>query len=191
MNKLAILEGLLFVVGDEGLTTNKISEILKIENKEVLELVEKLRAIYSSEDRGLALKFLGNTFKLTTKNEHKDYYTALLENEGTNDLSVQALEILAIIAYNQPITRVAIDEMRGVNSGYTMRKLCAKGLIRECGKSDLPGRPNLYKTTNDFLDFFGLSSLEELPPMEQTIASDDEEVNLFSTKYTEELEIIE
>ena len=110
--KKAILEGFLFVVGEDGLTLEQISEVLEISEEEAKELVKELKHDYEDESRGLRIDFLGNRFKLTTKSEHKDYYTKLLENPITNKLSQAALETLAIIAYNEPITRVKVDNLR-------------------------------------------------------------------------------
>ena len=114
----------------------------------------------------LELIFLGNTIKLTTREEHKEYYQKLLEEPTSNCLSQSALETLAIIAYNEPITRGNVDSLRGVDSAYVMRRLLAKGLIKECGKADTIGRPTLYKTTDEFLDYFGLGSRDDLPKIE-------------------------
>ena len=178
MNYEAILEGLLFVVGDDGLTLNQISDILDIDIDKSKELVMNLRKVYESDNRGITINFLGDTFKLTTKKEHKDYYEKLLQNTENNMLSQAALETLAIIAYNEPITRVEIDELRGVSTSYVVRKLLARGLIKEAGKSDLPGKPTLYKTTSDFLDYFGLSSIEDLPELTETEDTDIEDIEL-------------
>ncbi len=180
MNYEAILEGLLFVVGDDGLSLNQISDILEIDIDKSKELVMNLRKVYESDNRGITINFLGDTFKLTTKKEHKDYYEKLLQNTENNMLSQAALETLAIIAYNEPITRVEIDELRGVSTSYVVRKLLAKGLIKEAGKSDLPGRPTLYKTTSDFLDYFGLSSIEDLPELNE-VEDADIELDLFES----------
>ena len=179
-----ILEGLLFVVGDEGLTLDDVTEVLNITEDEAKELVHNLKTNYEKNNRGLRLNYLGNTFKLTTKEEHKEYYEKLLENPKTHTLSQAALEVLAIIAYNEPITRVDIDNMRGVDSIYVLRKLLAKGLIKEAGKSNTPGRPILYKTTDDFLDYFGLATKEDLPKIEE-IVTDNEEKDLFKSTYKE------
>ena len=165
----AVLEGLLFVVGEDGLTIEQISDVLNITAEEAKTLIMDLKKDYESEDRGLRIDFLGNRFKLTTKFEHKEYYQKLIENPETNTLSQAALETLAIIAYNEPITRVQIDNIRGVGSVSILRKLVAKGFIKESGRSDLPGRPILYETTNEFLDYFGLSSTKDLPNMEDII----------------------
>ena len=189
MNNKAILEGLLFVVGDDGLTLKQIEDILNIDLEEAKQLVSDLKKDYESDSRGIAINFLGDTFKLTTKKEHKDYYEKLLQNPETNFLSQAALETLAIIAYNEPITRVEIDELRGVNTSHIVRKLFAKGLIKEVGKSDLPGRPTLYKTTSDFLDYFGLSSIEELPKLEEINIDTFDEVDLFKSNGRQNIDI--
>lgn len=190
MKNKAVLEGLLFVVGEDGLTLDQIEEVLELKEEEVKELVNELKHSYESEDRGLRIDFLGNRLKLTTKFEHREYYQKLLENPETNTLSQAALETLAIIAYNEPITRMQIDKLRGVGSSQMIRKLVAKGLVKESGRSDLPGRPILYETTNDFLDYFGLSNIKELPDMEKYIeaseAEIEEEKDLYTSKYKEE-----
>lgn len=145
-----VLEGLLYVEGDLGITLEQVSEILNISLDNAKDLVLSLKEEYIKEDRGLRINFLGNSIKLTTKEEHKEYFQKLLESPKNNVLSPQALETLAIIAYNEPITRMQIDEYRGVDSIYVLRRLLAKGLVKECGRSDLPGRPILYKTTDEF-----------------------------------------
>ena len=185
MNKKGILEGILFVVGDEGITLNKIEEILEIDTEEAKRLLKELKASYESDDRGIRISYLGNAFKLTTKQEHKAYYQKLVENSSNNLLSSAALEILAIVAYNQPITRMEIDEMRGVSSIYTLRRLVAKGLLKEAGKSTMPGRPNLYATTSDFLDYFGLASIDDLPKI-NIVEKEDKEQELYNSIYKEE-----
>lgn len=178
-----VIEGLLYVQGDLGLTIDQVSEILEITKEEAKQLILSLKQEYVEQDRGLRINFLGNSFKLTTKEEHKEYFKKLLENPKNNTLSNAALETLAIIAYNEPITRMDVDEMRGVDSVYVIRRLLAKGLIKEYGKSEKPGHPILYKTTDEFLDYFGLSSKEELPKIEAIDAGPDEEKDLFKSTY--------
>lgn len=192
MNFEAILEGLLFLVGDEGLTEKQILEILEISKEELNELLKKLESEYNNSNRGLSLVYLGDTYKLTTKKEYKKYYEKLISNQDSNLLSQAALETLAIIAYNEPITRVEVDELRGVSSIHIVRKLVAKGLIKEAGKSDLPGKPMLYKTTKEFLDYFGLSTINDLPKLEEIEVSDIDDVDLFKTNKNEieEIEIL-
>ena len=186
----AVLEGLLFVVGEEGLTLEQIEAVLEIDEEAAKNLIMELKKDYEDESRGLRIDFLGNRFKITTKFEHKEYYQKLLENPETNTLSQAALETLAIIAYNEPITRVQVDAIRGVASAPIIRKLVAKGFVKEGGRSELPGRPILYETTNEFLDYFGLSSTEDLPNIEEIVKEDQEEIeedtNLYASRYIEE-----
>ena len=185
-NKIGILEGLLFVVGDDGLSFDQIIDILDVSLEEAKELVLSLKREYEDNKHGIQIAYLGDKIKLTTKKEHKDYYLRLIENKETNTLSQQALETLAIIAYNEPISVQEIDNIRGVNSREMVRKLLARGFIKECGKSDAPGKPIIYSTTSDFLDYFGLSSKEELPKfsIENEIVIDD--TDLYDSKYREE-----
>lgn len=185
MNKLGVLEGILFVVGDEGITLDQLCDVMSISEDEAKNVLLELKKIYEAEDRGLRISYLGDAFKLTTKKEHKEYYEKLVVNLVSNNLSQSALEVLAIIAYNQPITRIEIDELRGVNSTYVLRRLVAKGLIKESGKSTLPGRPNLYKTTKEFLDYFGLSTISDLPSYEKQV-EENGETDLFNSIYKEE-----
>lgn len=181
-----IIEGLLYVQGDQGLTIEEVSDILEISEDEAKKLILSLKQDYINEDRGLRINYLGNSFKLTTKEEHREYFQKLLENPKNNTLSNQALETLAIIAYNEPLTRIDIDEIRGVDSVYVIRRLLAKGLIKECGRSDKPGHPILYKTTDDFLDYFGLSSKDELPKIEILEQEKNEDKDLFKSTYKED-----
>ena len=180
----AIIEGLLYVQGDIGLTIKDIMNILNIDEETAKREVLNLKNYYDDNKRGLRINFLGNTIKLTTREEHKEYYAKLLENPSSNGLSNSAIETLAVIAYNEPITRGEVDAFRGVDSSYVMRRLLAKGLIKECGKSDTPGRPILYKTTDEFLDYFGLASKEDLPSIEM-LTEDKEEKDLYTSIYKE------
>ena len=179
-----IIEGLLYVQGDLGLTINQIEDILEIPEEGAKRLVLNLKNYYEENNRGLRINYLGNTIKLTTKEEHQKYYQKLLESPSSNNLSESALEVLAIIAYNEPITRGDLEKLRGVDSTYVLRRLLAKGLIKECGKSDLPGRPILYKTTDDFLDYFGLASIKDLPNIE-LLEEDNSPKDLYTSIYKE------
>ncbi len=183
-NKLAALEGLLFVVGDDGLSLNQIMEIMEVSKEDAYSLINELEKKYESEDSGLHIHILGDAFKLTTKKEHRDYYQKLIENPSTNGLSQAALETLAIIAYNEPVTVREVDTIRGIDSREMVRRLVAKGFVKEAGKSDGIGRATLYATTKDFLDYFGLSSKEELPKFEE-IKEDIDDTDLYDSKYKE------
>lgn len=186
MNYKAVIEGILFIVGDEGISLQEISNILNISIEEVKNSLIELKKDYDDEGRGIRISFLGNAFKLTTKEEHKEYYEKLVTDSKSNGLSNAALEVLAVIAYNEPITRIEIDEIRGVNSSQIVRRLLARGFIKICGKKDTIGKPSLYKTTNDFLDYFGLSSSSDLP--EIIIKKEKEEnddLDLYDSTYKE------
>ncbi len=182
----SVLESLFFAVGEDGLSLEDLSNILELDNQKLENEIKLLEESYKNNNRGIELKLLGNKYKLVTKEENKEYIKKLVE-EVSNSLTKSALETLAIIAYNEPVTRITIDEIRGVNSSQMIRNLISKGFIEESGKSDLPGRPNLYKTTNYFLDYFNLSSKDELPKIniEDIEILDDED--LFNTRYKEEV----
>lgn len=185
MNIKGIIEGLLFVTGDEGINKEKIIEVTNITEKEFINIIEEMQKEYSENNRGIKIEILGNNLKLVTKREYKEYFQKLIDEED-NKLTQSNLETLAIIAYNEPITRIQIDEIRGVSSAHIVRKLLMKDLIMEVGRSDLPGRPILYKTTNYFLDHFGLSSASDLPKIEiEKNDIDQEEKELFQSKYKE------
>ena len=184
VNLKAVLEGILFVVGDEGISKDRLLKILGISVIELQKIIDEYERDLMSAERGLKLEIFNDNFKLVTKKEHADFYRDLVSEEVSDTLSSAALEVLAIIAYNGPITRMMVDEIRGVGSIYVMRKLILKNLIKEVGKSDLPGRPILYGVTDQFLDYFGLKSLDDLPKI-----SEDEPIlnqDLFTSKYKEE-----
>lgn len=185
--KIGVLEGLLFVTGEDGISMEDIEKLLEVTKEEAENLIEEYKLSLTDEKRGLKLVYLGNKYKLTTKEEHKEYYELLVDKVVSSTLTQSALETLAIIAYNEPITVGQIDEIRGVSSRDMVRKLLFRGLIDLAGKSNLPGKPMLYKTTDKFLDYFNLSSIEELPKMEFNIEElTKEEKDLFMSKYKEE-----
>lgn len=185
MNLKAVLEGILFIVGDEGTTIKEMSKILDTSEEEVKNLLLELKKDYEDDSRGLRISYLGNAFKLTTKEEHKEYYEHLVTDTRTTNLSNAALEVLAVIAYNEPITRIKIDEVRGVNSSQIVRRLLARGFIKICGKEDSIGKPNLYKTTDEFLDYFGLSSKEDLPDVINQDTFENENPDLYDSTFKE------
>lgn len=163
-------------MGDDGVTLKEICETLEITEDKAKELLTLLKQEYDSDNRGIRISFLGGSFKLTTKKEHKEYYQKLITSKE-EILSQAQLEVLAIIAYNEPITRIEIDEIRGISSSYVVKKLLSKDLIKVVGKSNLPGKPNLYRTTREFLDCFGLASINDLPEIK--FCNDDTEQELF------------
>lgn len=185
MNYRAAIEGLLFVNGDIGLTITELSSILEIERVNVLQILEEMKEEYTAENRGIKLEQFGDYYKFLTKEEHSEFYKKLYQKEATAPLTANALEVLAIIAYNEPITRSRVDEIRGSDSSYHIRRLVNKNLIEEKGKSNSPGRPYLYGTTPKFLDYLGLHSINELPELNPIEIVETLEEDLYSSRYTE------
>ncbi len=184
MNLKAIVEGILFVVGDEGISLENVCRVMEKDSKEVKEILNELQHEYEKDDRGIRISFLGNTFKLTTKSEHKEYYEKLVLGKNETILSNAALETLAIVAYNEPITRGEIEKIRGINSDNMVRKLISRGFLKEAGKKDTIGHPTLFKITNEFLDYFGLATKEDLPKLDMD-GDGEPDIDLYESKYTE------
>ena len=183
---LSIIEGMLFLSGDEGLTIKQISSILELNKKEATIYIDELTQIVNERSiKGFELVNFGGVFKFITLSKHHEYYQKMIE-QNENTLSNAALETLAIIAYNQPITRVAIEEIRGVGCDAMIRKLVAKALIKEVGREDTAGKPILYGVTDEFMDAFSLTSLEELPQLKE-MQEDFDQDDIFNTKYTENI----
>ena len=183
----AIIEGLLFASGDQGITIKTLSHILEVSNQVVEHVLHELSYDYEHTARGIMLMHSKDTYHLTTKPEHSQYFKKLLETPQPTKLSQAALETLAIIAYKQPITRVEIEEIRGVNSDRPVQTLVARSLVEEVGRKDAIGRPVLFGTTLDFLTYFGLTSLEELPPFPETVDTKEieEEADLFFERFAQ------
>lgn len=186
MSKLAEIEALLFVAGEDGLRVRQLAELLSMPPTGVTQSLEKLAEKYQKdEDSSLALLETSNTYKIVTKQDFAELLREYSKAPINQSLSRAALETLSIIAYKQPITRMEVDEIRGVNSSGAISKLQIFDLIRENGKKEVLGRPNLYVTTDYFLDYMGINSLEELPIVEETelIA---EESQLFTERIEDE-----
>ena len=175
-----ILEALLFAAGDEGISLQQITTVLDVTVLEATSLLESLKEQYKKKERGLMIIEVGGVFQLVTKKKHSGYLKKLVESPGSAILSQAALETLAINAYKQPITRAEIEEIRGVKTDRSLQTLTAKALIKEVGRVDGPGRAILYGTTKEFLDCFGLNTIQELPPLDDLPDdSTDEEADLF------------
>lgn len=173
--KYAIIEACLFAAG-HPITYSRLAEVLRIGNGECADLVEKMATVYNNGDipRGIILVRFPDSCQLCTKEQYgAEIKTALGIKRGGN-LSQSLLEVLAVIAYNQPTTRSFVDTVRGVDSNYAINALVEKNMIEPCGKLDAPGRPTIYRTTNVFLRVFGLSELNELPVV--TLRSDSGEL---------------
>ena len=161
----AILEGLLFLVGDDGLTVKQASKSMDISTIKVEQLFDTLQKDYVDDSRGFEIERYGSRYRFLSKAFVHEAAKKLFSIDKISKLSNAALETLAIIAYKQPITRVEIEEIRGVGADVMIRKLEARGLIKEEGRSDAPGRPFLYSVTDEFMDAFKLLSLDELPDL--------------------------
>lgn len=159
---LTSIEALLFVA-IEPVSPNQLASVLGINPAEVEKLLQIIQDNY--QDRGIRLQQHAGKVQLTSAPEKAEIVELFLGLDVTSRLSRAALEALAIIAYKQPVTRPSLDAIRGVNSDGVLRSLLNKGLIQETGRSEGPGRPILYGTTPDFLQYFGLSSLSVLPPL--------------------------
>lgn len=159
----SIIEGLLFMAGDEGLNIKQISEITEQRPEVIEEAMNDLRADFERSKRGLQIVAIAGMYELATLPEHAPYFEKMAYSPSRSSLSQAALETLSIVAYRQPITRVEIEEIRGVKSDRAIQTLTNKGLIEEVGRAEAIGRPILYGTTKSFLDYFGLSTIKDLP----------------------------
>ncbi|WP_298646289.1 SMC-Scp complex subunit ScpB [uncultured Granulicatella sp.] len=191
-NYISVLEGLLFVAGDDGITLEEASYILELERSAVRQLLDELQKRLEDENSGLELLLTASHYKLVTKASLKSYIEKYAVSPYSSQLSQASLETLAIIAYKQPVTRVDIESIRGVQSSGSIQKLLLRDLIEEAGRLETPGRPKLYKTTAYFMDYFGLESLDALPDASDLFDLNSEEANqLFRDNHDlfEELEM--
>ena len=166
-NVEAAIEAILFAAG-YPVKYEKIAEVLGLDEKSTKMIIEQMSESYNGEDseRGLNLLLFPDTCQLSTKEQFAPYIREALGIRRGGNLSASSMEVLAIVAYNQPVTRSFIDQVRGVDSSYSVNSLIDKALIDSCGRLDAPGRPMLYATTDKFLRVFGLSSLSDLPATE-------------------------
>lgn len=186
MTPLSKIEALLFVAGEDGLSLHQLATLLDIPVTALLQQLEKMAQKYERDDNSaLSLLESSKTYKLVTKKDYADLLRQYSKTPINQSLSRASLEVLSIIAYKQPITRIEVDNIRGVNSSSAISKLQAFDLIQEAGKKEVLGRPNLYVTSDYFLDYMGINSLEELPDA-SSIELKDEEFTLFDNKENEE-----
>ncbi|EEW53351.1 SMC-Scp complex subunit ScpB [Limosilactobacillus antri] len=173
-SNLAQVEGLLFISGDEGITLGDLAKITGFMKPALRRMLADLQTKYAQDqDSALILLQSADTYRLATKQELAPVIKHFFEVPLTVPLTTALLETLAIIAYRQPITRLEIDSIRGVQSSGGIQKLMVRGLIDTKGRLDAPGRPFLYVTTDNFLDYFGLGSLDELPALPEQVDADD------------------
>ncbi|MBD8035233.1 SMC-Scp complex subunit ScpB [Solibacillus sp. A46] len=184
---LSRIEALLFVAGDEGMTIKQLAQYIEVEAMDIEAGLSELQSQYNDDEkRGIALKQLAGTYQLTTKPEVNDTLKKLIENPTNQVLTAASLEVLAIIAYKQPITRAELENIRGVKSERPIAKLVSRALVQEVGRAEGTGRAILYGTTKEFLNYFGLKNINELPPLpEEVDQEDDQPTDLFLTKFQE------
>lgn len=183
---LGMVESFLFIAGDEGLTLKQLMTLTTETEAVVNQALHELIEMYEAElYRGITLKQYGGAYRLVTKAEFADDIKRLLENPSPQTVTKASLEVLAIIAYKQPVTRVEIDDLRGVKSEGPLHTLISRGFIMEQGRSEGSGRAILYGTTDLFLDRFGLKSIQDLPPLNLEEENDDGDNDLFMTHFQE------
>lgn len=167
----SVIEGILFAAGDP-VGVERICMTLEQDKETVDAVCQRLADRYSYERRGIRLVHLENCWQMCSAPEHADAIRKTFENRKPAKLSQPALEVLATVAYFQPVTRAYVDQVRGVDSSYTMGLLQERELVEECGRLAVPGRPILYRTTKTFLRTFGLTSLAELPELPSSSTED-------------------
>ncbi len=190
MSDMAKIEALLFVAGDEGLSLEILSELTKMSKDKVLTILEALFKRYENdEESGLTLIKTASSYQIVTKKKYIGYIKEYAQSPYSQRLSRPLLETLAIIAYKQPVTRIEIEEIRGVQVTGNLQKLRVRQLIKELGRLEKPGQPFLYGTTDFFLDYFGINNVEELPELIGSTEenSEDEMTDLFLKKYQQSL----
>ncbi len=171
------IEAILFVAGD-AVEIKDIAQALEITEMEAMNAVEELRREYDGERRGIRVSRYGDHLKFETRAEYAPYVERLLQPVQRQSLSQAAMETLAVIAYRQPVTRLEIEEIRGVKCDYSVQSLLQKGLVKSVGRKEALGRPYLYATTDFFLEHFGIADIRELPPLPDAALPRHEEETL-------------
>lgn len=161
---ISVIEAILFAAG-ESVPIARLSLVLGVSEDEVIKAARELQEQYSCQQRGMRILRLDDKLQMCSAPEFAPYIGKVLEQRKPPVLSQPALETLAVVAYFQPVTRAYVDQVRGVDSSYTVGVLCERGLIEECGRLEVPGRPAVFRTTDVFLRTMGISSLDELPPL--------------------------
>lgn len=171
------LEAVLFAAGD-SVSEGKLCAVLQVDKAQLQQAAQHLADSYDYDRRGIRLLHLDDRYQLASRGEYAPSVRAVLETRKPPALSASALEVLAIVAYKQPVTKAYIEQIRGVDSAYTVGSLVDKGLIEDCGRLDVPGRPILYRTTEGFLRSFGLNSVSQLPDLDSFGSEDSGQLTL-------------
>ncbi len=189
-NISAAIEAILFSSGS-SVEVERLAQALEISENRVNEVVAALIEDYAAANRGITILKLDNAYQMTSNKEYAPQIRTVMDLRRNTPLSQAALEVLAVVAYNQPVTKAFVEQVRGVDCSGVIGSLTTKGLVEEKGRLELPGRPLLYGTTENFLRCFNISSLDELPPLPENSAekssednsetgnsSDDEQINI-------------
>ena len=179
------LEALLFVCGSDGITFSQLSKILEISKPELETIIKSYEKKLNNFESAIKLEVFGEKYKLTTKSEMDEILSKLVDNKP-NKLSQSALETLAIIAYKNPLTRIEIENIRGVDCTFIISKLVSLDLIQEAGRAQSPGSPILYEVSDYFMDFFKLQDLSQLPQLPDLAKADADDVNIYKSQFKEE-----
>lgn len=182
----AIIEAVLFAAGD-AVELERLADITDVDKRSLKEILKKMNDEYSYERRGLQIIRLEDSYQLCTRSEYHEYISALAAPRRKQTLSNAAIEVLSVVAYKQPVTRSAIEHIRGVNCDYVVNRLVERNLIEEVGRLDAPGKPILFGTTQEFLRCFGISSISELPEFESFGQSENDSEQLEFTVDSQQL----
>ncbi len=163
--KMGIIEGLLFAAG-EALSIKEIASIIKEDIIETEKILSEMKDLFDYYRRGIQIKKIEDKYQLATRSEHYEYIKQIMVNKDRSGLSKAALETLAIIAYKQPVTRMEIESLRGVKSEGSIQRLLDRSLIKVTGRLNSPGKPMVYATTEEFLKYIGIESLDKLPDID-------------------------
>lgn len=161
---IAAIEAIMFAYG-EPITIEKLSEASGIDRETAVKLIDQLERRYNVQESGLRILRINDGFQIAARQEYSENIKAALETRKQQPLSQAAMETLSIVAYNQPVTKAFVEQVRGIDSSSVVNTLVERNLLEEAGRLDLPGRPVAYRTTDNFLRCFGLSRIEELPPL--------------------------
>lgn len=171
----AIIEAILFASG-RPVEIKELISALELPEEDIIQIIESMKADFQEANRGIEIIKVESGYTLCSKKEYYNYIYPLFDNRAKPNISNAAMETLAIIAYNPKITRAEIESIRGVNSDATIYKLLEYNLIEDAGKSDLPGKPTVYQTTEEFLKTFGISNLDELPELPRYRLDENEQI---------------
>lgn len=188
LNLITKIEALLFVVGEEGLSVQQLMQFTLASEQEITAAITALSARYKDELSAIELRQTAGVYRIVTKQAVSSVVEKLIEDPPLQSLSQAALEVLAIVAYKQPVTRSEVEFIRGVKSERPLNTLAAKGLVTEVGRNEGAGRAILYGTTTEFLHQFALNDISELPTLPAEEEASDEATDLFMTQFEQTLE---